>query len=612
MRIERVTAHGFGPLAGQTLALAPGLTVIAGDNESGKSSWHAATFAALCGRRRGRGRPSAQEQQFIDAHQPWDGGPWGVSCIVRLDDGRRIELRQDLSGKVDCRATDTGLARDVSSEIIVDGSPDASAWLGLTRDGFRATACVGQAEVLAVLEAADGLQHALQRAAATAGSAGTAARAIELLEACRRTAVGRDTASAVRPLRRAREAVAAAQEQLRAATEAQQDFSVVAEQADRLAAEADAAKRRADAAAAEAAALAEELRTAGRSGSPARPPARAAVATRPLRRPRRWLAAGLLAATAGVLVAAVALGSGVVGAAGAVLAALAGWAVWSGSRSSGGRSSGGRWGGGRRGGGAVVSTREGALAKLSYRPGPELPPDLLDRQRDWVEQQAVADGARRRHHEAAVMAGRADAVRAERGVALPSVAEAEEALAAAHRELTRVVELDETLSLTIGFLSQAQESVHRQVAPELTGLLRAWLPQLTGGRYVDARLDPALLAVEVCGPDSDFRRADRLSHGTAEQIYLLLRVALAAQLTAGHDTCPLLLDDVTVHADPQRTDQLLEMLYELSRDRQIVLFAQQEQVREWARTQLDGEFDALIELAPAGPAAPAGPSAFGT
>ena len=71
MHIESVTAHGFGPLSGQTLGLAPGFTVIVGGNESGKSSWHAATFAALCGRRRGKGRPGADEQQFIDAHRPW-------------------------------------------------------------------------------------------------------------------------------------------------------------------------------------------------------------------------------------------------------------------------------------------------------------------------------------------------------------------------------------------------------------------------------------------------------------------------------------------------------------------------------------------------------------
>jgi exonuclease SbcC len=142
--------------------------------------------------------------------------------------------------------------------------------------------------------------------------------------------------------------------------------------------------------------------------------------------------------------------------------------------------------------------------------------------------------------------------------------------------------------------------VHREVVPELTGLLRAWLPRLTEERYIDVRMDPATLAVEVCGPTREFRRAELLSHGTAEQIYLLLRVALAARLTEGHDTCPLLLDDVTVHADPERTGRMLDLLHRLSGERQIVLFAHQDQVREWAHARFDGERDALIELLPVG------------
>ena len=49
MRIESVTAHAFGPFVDETLDLARGMTVIYGPNESGKSTWHAALYAGLCG-----------------------------------------------------------------------------------------------------------------------------------------------------------------------------------------------------------------------------------------------------------------------------------------------------------------------------------------------------------------------------------------------------------------------------------------------------------------------------------------------------------------------------------------------------------------------------------
>jgi uncharacterized protein YhaN len=92
--------------------------------------------------------------------------------------------------------------------------------------------------------------------------------------------------------------------------------------------------------------------------------------------------------------------------------------------------------------------------------------------------------------------------------------------------------------------------------------------------------------VKVCGSNGALREADRLSYGTAEQVYLLLRLALADHVTRPGESCPLLLDDVTVHADAARTEAILELLLEAGAARQVVLFTQQEQVRQWAAARL--------------------------
>ena len=42
MRFESVTAHAFGPFEDQTKEFGPGMNVVHGPNESGKSSWQAA------------------------------------------------------------------------------------------------------------------------------------------------------------------------------------------------------------------------------------------------------------------------------------------------------------------------------------------------------------------------------------------------------------------------------------------------------------------------------------------------------------------------------------------------------------------------------------------
>lgn len=77
-----------------------------------------------------------------------------------------------------------------------------------------------------------------------------------------------------------------------------------------------------------------------------------------------------------------------------------------------------------------------------------------------------------------------------------------------------------------------------------------------------------------------------------------VHVALAEHLTRGRDTCPLLLDDVTVHADAARTRDVLDLLLRLSTERQIVVFTQEEQVAAWARERLTGPEHAMVNLSP--------------
>lgn len=234
MRIDSVTAIAFGPLSNETLEFGPGMTVVCGPNESAKSTWHAATFAALCGRKRGNGRPSKEDQLFADLHRPWDGTTWSAAATLTLDDGRVIKIRQDLDGKVDCRATDVLLGgRDVSAEIIFEGSPDGSVWLGLNRRSFAATACIGQTQLLNVLAEAEGLQENLQQAAATAGTDATAAGALECLETFRREHVGRDAGNSTKPLRRAIERRARAKANLSAAQEAHAEYVALADTSER-------------------------------------------------------------------------------------------------------------------------------------------------------------------------------------------------------------------------------------------------------------------------------------------------------------------------------------------------------------------------------------------
>src|SRR4051812_29786172 len=92
MWIRKIQSLGFGALNdGETLEFAPGLNVVYGLNEAGKSTWHTALMVAICGFRRKAGRAGPQ-QRAIERYQPWGGGPWGIAVEIGCGtDGYRIQ-----------------------------------------------------------------------------------------------------------------------------------------------------------------------------------------------------------------------------------------------------------------------------------------------------------------------------------------------------------------------------------------------------------------------------------------------------------------------------------------------------------------------------------------
>jgi DNA repair exonuclease SbcCD ATPase subunit len=180
-----------------------------------------------------------------------------------------------------------------------------------------------------------------------------------------------------------------------------------------------------------------------------------------------------------------------------------------------------------------------------------------------------------------------------------SVSEAEEELRMAEDELAKIRQLSDTLDTTHVFLTQAKNRVFRDIAPFLADSVKRWLPQITLGRYVDARVDPNTLQVQVSDENGKWRQAAFLSYGTAEQIYLLLRLAMTEYLTAPSEVCPLILDDITVQSDSRRKKRILDTLKIVSEKRQVILFSQEEQVYEWGCENLNGADSCIVDLVPA-------------
>ena len=94
--------------------------------------------------------------------------------------------------------------------------------------------------------------------------------------------------------------------------------------------------------------------------------------------------------------------------------------------------------------------------------------------------------------------------------------------------------------------------------------------RITEGRYTQlvTRED----GIDVIGADGSRLDAALLSRGAAEQLYLCLRLALAAEFGRLAVPLPLVMDDVLVNFDPDRTRLSAQVLLDATPEHQILLF----------------------------------------
>jgi uncharacterized protein YhaN len=946
MRIEAVKALGFGPFRSEVLELSPGMNVIYGPNESGKSSWHAAIYAAMCGTKKTRGQPTREDRAFASRHRPWRGTTWQVTAVLVLDDGRTIDIEQQLGSGGRSVARDRDTKRSLSGDIVRAGAIDAATLLGLTREAALATVFVRQADMLRVLSEAGALQEYLERAVATSTVDTTAEEALARIAAYRKERVGLLRAGSRGPLaaatwrlKDARAALDTAEERFESyqellgqrhaaeleVREIEERLSDVVEHERERArrerwAEIRAAERRLEqarqlteeAARTSTATVDKELVTAvnralatfesrpaeptdlhglsaetleqqlralpdmpdgdleplqeiihltdrwravqqrleahdeneplsagstpvsvapsefrrladelellvpdidaelvevvrrHRSAASAPPQlsVREPIPTAPLRQLQRspvpiglggvLAVAGAALVAVGQLVLGIALllvGLGVAApamrgrsrsstptATPAAAAAPASAAIslpdqelprlearlalqqesqaqaqrrrdgaltrlaelalpadadqlrrfaadadaaitaevrrteWQRRRmelEAGVSAASEALGAGLLARGVAIGDGvdlDGALerygeecrqraaiaqearrradleAQLASRraaeasceqdratrhaaeeqilavagaAGCEAQPvdDLAGVLREWVSTQEKLDETRQRHDKAVARLDQVldglSLVELEAEVAelvadagdpppddsppipdrsseltalqararwsrdllselvgqieaaekhLVDVSPAIEAEARATAEVDRLMSLAKDLDAASEILGAAQEKVHADIAPVLNETIRPWVSRITRGRYDDIRVNPATLEIEAHEAGGQFRAATVLSHGTTEQLFLLLRLALAQRLTTTDEKAPIILDDTTVQSDADRTVAALDLLHEISSDNQIVLFSQEDEVLRWAEQRLDGSMDRLTVL----------------
>lgn len=121
-------------------------------------------------------------------------------------------------------------------------------------------------------------------------------------------------------------------------------------------------------------------------------------------------------------------------------------------------------------------------------------------------------------------------------------------------------------------LNAANDELQTRISPAMAQKAGEYMAFLTDGRYDKVQLAADFSAFARPAGESVHRSLSYLSAGTADQLYLSVRLAICALALEEDYGAPLILDDALVSFDDVRCGKALELLKELSEQRQILLF----------------------------------------
>jgi uncharacterized protein YhaN len=175
----------------------------------------------------------------------------------------------------------------------------------------------------------------------------------------------------------------------------------------------------------------------------------------------------------------------------------------------------------------------------------------------------------------------------------PAAADAQQLVEEQVAHLSSHVERYARLKIASAILRDAVERYRQEnqgPVLERAGILFA---SLTAGSFsglkadLDDKGEPVLLGIRADG--TTHLKVDAMSEGTADQLYLALRLASLQTYLDGHEPMPLVVDDILVNFDNARSLAALQALAELSKRTQVLFFTHHDHLVDLARSTLPEE-----------------------
>lgn len=157
-----------------------------------------------------------------------------------------------------------------------------------------------------------------------------------------------------------------------------------------------------------------------------------------------------------------------------------------------------------------------------------------------------------------------------------TAAQKREALAAAQNEY-------DAIALAMEVLDRANLTLQNWFSPQLGERAAAIFAGITGGRYQKVLLSRDFSIAAETADDPASRDIQLLSQGTADQLYLAVRLAICDLVLPEEKAAPLILDDALVSFDDERCRAALDYLAQEGKRRQILLFTCQSREGDYLR-----------------------------
>ena len=131
----------------------------------------------------------------------------------------------------------------------------------------------------------------------------------------------------------------------------------------------------------------------------------------------------------------------------------------------------------------------------------------------------------------------------------------------------------DAIGLALETLKDADTEIQRRFSPELGRVASGYMSAVTGGRYADVLINRDFSAMTRVSDEAVSRRAEYLSAGTLDIMYLAVRLAVCELALPDGEPCPLILDDALVNLDDERLEEAMKLLGEIAKERQVILFS---------------------------------------